>query len=59
MSNKYDILIKFADGTEKIVTDVTDYGYIDEHMYFYDKNSRRNFLTAAYVTFIGVNEDYN
>lgn len=51
---KFNILIKFKDGTEKIITDATEYGANNDNGCFYViKNGYRQFIPKENVLYIG------
>lgn len=55
MSNTFDLLIIFWDGSRRIVSAVTNYGIsnINNEIFWYEKNRSRNYLPVDKVNFIG------
>lgn len=54
-----DLLIIFTDGSEKVITDVNDWGFNTEGGNFYFiKNNYRAFLPKENIKFFGRRFDY-
>jgi hypothetical protein len=58
MVARYELLIRFTDGTHKIVHDVENYGMSVYDCFFFVKNGYRSFVPKANVIFFGRNFDW-
>lgn len=56
----FDLLIKYRNGEEHVVEDVSEYGLAYDHrdIFYYKKNNNRGFIPVDAVLFIGKDFDY-
>ena len=56
---RYNLLIKFKTGEDKVVTGVSNYGvYKDEKVFYYVKNGYTSYIPIDTVIFFGREFDY-